>query len=72
MEGRIFTNLYAVDTYFKRNIKRFLSRIPKEPGIYKFLDARKLPIYIGKAKNLKNRVPSYFQDSKDKTKKLRI
>ena len=55
----------------KELLKDFFHEIPKEPGIYKFLNTRKLPIYIGKAKNLKNRVPSYFQDSKDKTKKTR-
>ena len=55
----------------KEALKDFFQDLPKEPGIYKFLNARKLPIYIGKAKNLKNRVPSYFQDSKDKTKKIK-
>jgi len=55
----------------KEVLKDFFQDIPKEPGIYKFLNVRKLPIYIGKAKNLKNRVPSYFQDSKDKTKKAK-
>jgi excinuclease ABC subunit C len=48
----------------------FLRGLPKEPGIYKFLSARKLPIYIGKAKNLRKRVPSYFRDSKNKSQKL--
>ncbi len=55
----------------KETLKTFLQELPKEPGIYKFLNRRKLPIYIGKAKNIKNRVPSYFQDSKDKTKKIK-
>ena len=55
----------------KEALKDFFQDLPKEPGIYKFLNGRKLPIYIGKAKNLKNRVPSYFQDSKDKTKKIK-
>ena len=55
----------------KEVLKDFFQDIPKEPGIYKFLNARKLPIYIGKAKNLKNRVPSYYQDSKDKTTKTK-
>ncbi len=55
----------------KEILKDFLKDLPKEPGIYKFLNERKLPIYIGKAKNIKNRVPSYFQDSKDKTKKTK-
>ena len=56
----------------KEILRDFFQDIPKEPGIYKFLNARKLPIYIGKAKNLKEQVPSYFQDSKIEQKKLRI
>ena len=34
--------------------------IPKEPGIYLMKDSKGEIIYIGKAKNLKNRVKSYF------------
>ena len=53
----------------KEVLKDFFKDLPEEPGVYKFLNVRKLPIYIGKAKNLKKRVPFYFQDTKDKTKK---
>lgn len=35
-------------------------RLPDKPGIYKFFDATNKVIYIGKAKNLKKRVASYF------------
>ena len=55
----------------KEILKDFFHDLPQEPGIYKFLNVRKVPIYIGKAKNLKNRVPSYFQNSKDKIKKTK-
>ena len=34
--------------------------IPKEPGIYLMKDSKGEIIYIGKAKNLKNRVKTYF------------
>ncbi|MFW6258949.1 MAG: GIY-YIG nuclease family protein, partial [Halochromatium sp.] len=37
-----------------------LLRIPTEPGVYRMLDAEGTPLYIGKAKNLKRRVGSYF------------
>tara|TARA_B100000963_G_scaffold187460_1_gene163144 strand:+ start:3624 stop:5381 length:1758 start_codon:yes stop_codon:yes gene_type:complete len=35
--------------------------LPKQPGIYQFKDNNGKIIYIGKAKNLRNRVKSYFQ-----------
>lgn len=37
-----------------------LKKIPPRPGVYQFWDAAGELIYIGKAKNLKNRVSSYF------------
>jgi excinuclease ABC subunit C len=40
--------------------KDFLKSLTKRPGIYKMLDESGEIIYIGKAKNLKNRVSSYF------------
>ena len=40
--------------------KDFLKSLTKRPGVYKMLDERGEIIYIGKAKNLKNRVSSYF------------
>ncbi len=40
-----------------------LANLPESPGVYLFKNAHGKVIYIGKAKNLKNRVRSYFQDS---------
>jgi excinuclease ABC subunit C len=40
--------------------KPVLSSIPDNPGIYQFIDAAGVIIYIGKAKNLKKRITSYF------------
>ncbi|CAN5668696.1 excinuclease ABC subunit UvrC [soil metagenome] len=36
--------------------------IPTRPGVYRFRDARDRVIYVGKAKNLRSRLSSYFQD----------
>ncbi len=38
-----------------------LRELPTGPGVYLFLDARRKPIYIGKAKSLRTRVRSYFR-----------
>jgi len=43
------------------DIKTFLKNLTTRPGIYKMLNEQGEIIYIGKAKNLKNRVSSYFK-----------
>lgn len=40
-----------------------LAKLPGEPGIYKFFNAEEILIYVGKAKNIKKRVSSYFSKS---------
>ncbi|MCQ8129621.1 excinuclease ABC subunit UvrC [Methylomonas rivi] len=45
------------------DVKAFLKTLTQRPGIYKMLDAQGEIIYIGKAKNLKNRVSSYFRSN---------
>ena len=37
-------------------------QIPTEPGVYRFRDGHGRVIYVGKAKNLRSRLTSYFQD----------
>ncbi|MGL4630140.1 MAG: GIY-YIG nuclease family protein, partial [Leadbetterella sp.] len=44
----------------KFDYKSTLPLLPNEPGIYKYFDDENTIIYIGKAKNLKNRISSYF------------
>lgn len=54
-----------------KNILSVVCNLPKNPGVYKFVDFNEKIIYIGKAKNLFKRVSSYFnkniQDTKTKT-----
>lgn len=42
------------------DIKKILSRLPHSPWIYQFLNVKWEVIYVGKSKNLKSRVSSYF------------
>lgn len=43
------------------DFKPFLNTLTHCPGVYKMLDAKGVVIYVGKAKNLKNRIASYFR-----------
>ena len=47
------------------NHKKIIDTIPQEPGCYLMKDKNNEIVYIGKAKNLKKRVKSYFQKSGD-------
>ena len=48
-----------------------LQNVPREPGVYLFKDQSDKIIYIGKAKNLKNRVSSYFRSEHPYSPKTR-
>ena len=49
-------------------LKGIVSRLPDKPGSYQFYDDSKTIIYVGKAKNLKARVSSYFHTEVDRFK----
>lgn len=50
------------------HINTILSAIPEKPGCYQYFDERGVIIYVGKAKNLKRRVTSYFNKTHDSNK----
>ncbi len=53
--------------------KPIIARLPETPGVYRYFDDEGTIIYIGKAKNLKNRVASYFNKSaQHNTKTIRL
>ena len=49
----------SLNQYFSQ-LEPIVKHLPQKPGVYQFLDDKNKIIYIGKAKNLKKRVSSYF------------
>ena len=55
-------------TVLSEHIKMILAVIPEKPGCYQYFDEKGTIIYVGKAKNLKRRVSSYFNKEHDNVK----
>ncbi len=55
-----------------KDYKELMPTWPKDPGVYRFLDGEKNVLYVGKAKNLKNRLSSYFGSTKGMALKTRV
>lgn len=54
------------------SVKEIVDNLPLSPGVYQFKDSRGNHLYVGKAKRLRNRVRSYFQDSRNHDGRLRV
>ena len=50
------------------HLKSIVQSLPEKPGTYQYYDSEHTIIYVGKAKNLKNRVSSYFYKEVDRFK----
>ncbi|WP_340106493.1 excinuclease ABC subunit UvrC [Rhodohalobacter sp. 8-1] len=53
-------------------VKEKVDHLPLSPGVYQFKDSRGNHLYIGKAKKLRNRVRSYFQESRHHDGRLKV
>lgn len=53
---------------YEEKLKGIVSNLPEGPGIYQYIGAEGNVIYVGKAKNLKRRVSSYFNKEHDSLK----
>lgn len=53
-------------------VQSILKALPEEAGVYQFFDKKGELIYIGKAKNLRKRVSSYFQKKKHDSRKSKV
>lgn len=58
--------------HIQENVQEILKRIPENPGVYQYFDETDTIIYVGKAKNLKKRVLSYFSKDHSDSPKTRI
>ena len=52
----------------KTSLKLIIQNIPTKPGVYQYYDKNGIILYIGKAKNLKRRVSSYFSKKHENLK----
>jgi excinuclease ABC subunit C len=56
------------DSNLREYLKKQVSVLPEQPGIYQYFDNTGKIIYVGKAKNLKKRISSYFVGTSDSRK----
>lgn len=59
-----------MNSTIREHIRETVASLPHEPGVYQFLDRNGKIIYVGKAKDLRKRVSSYFVENRDHSAKV--
>ena len=62
----------SIEPTKQKQIETILKSLPTSAGVYRFLDREGTVIYVGKAKNLRNRVQSYFKNDFSHSPKTRL
>ncbi|MCF8330839.1 MAG: excinuclease ABC subunit UvrC [Bacteroidales bacterium] len=61
-----------LNPYYDQKLKPLIAALPDKPGVYQYIGTEGKIIYVGKAKNLRKRVASYFTKDQENTGKTRV